>query len=157
MDKCPFCAVEIQDAAVVCEHCNRELGKSPGHHYKSLQLGTAPAIFITARPRNLIAIALIAVIAGWFRLGGGLTKFPSDMNPAQQPAAQKPAKSVHTNVSPDAVDRYNITKENGSLIEICAQARMVSAAYLRENDEINYMKWKTTEMADCKAAGTTNQ
>ena len=115
-------------------------GKSPIRRYKSLQLGTAPAIFITARPRNLIAIALMAVIAGWFRLGGSLTTLPSDVNPAPRP-----------------VDQYNITKKNGSLIEICAEARMVSAAYRRANDEANYMKWKATEIADCKAAGTTEK
>ena len=153
MEKCPFCAADIQDGADFCKHCDGELGKAPVHHYKSLQISTAPAIFITANPRNLIAIAVLAVIAGWFRLGGGLTMFPSDMNKEQQPVAQKLVDDIHKKGSPDAVHQYTITKRNGSLVEICVHARIVSAAYLRENDEANYTKWKAAETADCKAAG----
>ena len=29
MKKCPFCAEDIQNAAIVCKHCKRELAASP--------------------------------------------------------------------------------------------------------------------------------
>lgn len=63
--------------------------------------------------------------------------------------------TIHAKVANDAVEQYNITKKQGDKVQICAQAGIVSAAYMQAKDEPKYNEWKAVEKADCKAAGIT--
>lgn len=60
---------------------------------------------------------------------------------------------IHTQVSDDAVEQYDIAKKQGDAIQTCVQAGLVSAAYLQAKDEVKYNEWKAVEEQDCKAAG----
>jgi hypothetical protein len=62
-------------------------------------------------------------------------------------------KDIHAKVATDAVAQYGIAKRGGDAMQTCVQAGLVAAAYLQAKDEASYNTWKTTEKADCAAAG----
>ena len=87
---------------------------------------------------NVVRVLIGAAICGatlWFFLGGGL----------------------EGKVADDAVKEYEIAKRNGTKMDVCVQAGLVTAAYLQAKDEDKYREWKATEKADCTAAGLPSE
>jgi len=78
----------------------------------------------------------------WFFFGGGL----------EQQAAQS-MQDITTQVARDAEEQYRIAAQSGSAMDRCVQAGLVSAAHLQSKDDAGYARWKSTEAADCAAAG----
>lgn len=90
------------------------------------------------------AIIGLAVAIGiiWYLFGGGLEK-----------QAGTDLQVIQNQVADDSVKQYQIAKRNGSPIDACVQAGLVTAAYLQAKDEPNYQRWKEVEKADCERAG----
>jgi len=91
------------------------------------------------RPKLLSGLAslIVMIILAWYFFGGGLDK-----------QVDTEMKNIYIQVANDSIDQYKIAKRNGSNMDACVQAEMVTAAILQMKDEENYKKWKKIEDAD---------
>lgn len=60
---------------------------------------------------------------------------------------------INDQVTQDAMKQYEIVKRNGTPIEACVHAGIVSAALVQAHDEEGFRRWKDTEKSDCRKAG----
>jgi hypothetical protein len=98
----------------------------------------------TQRQKAAQGLISLIVLVGlvWFFFGGGL-----------EHKAASDTQNIENQVASDAVKQYEIAERNGTKIDVCVQAGMVSAAYLQAKDENNYRNAKARENVDCAAAG----
>jgi hypothetical protein len=52
----------------------------------------------------------------------------------------------------DQIKKFQMAGQGGNVMEICARAEIIAAAFLQANDELNYKHWKEVERVDCQVA-----
>lgn len=61
MKNCPYCAEQVQDAAVVCKHCGKKIASA----------SAVARVTPTPGPGRYARVAMLAVVAGVLLIGGG--------------------------------------------------------------------------------------
>lgn len=126
LTKCGACGAAMSKKAAACPACGHP--NETANHLSGMQV--------------LGGLALAAAAIWWMANRDAGTGLPA-------------AVSISGQVARDAVKEYEIAKRGNDPATVCAQASIVTAAYLQANMEAEFKRWQEIEQVDCRAAGVS--
>lgn len=129
MKTCPYCAEEIQDLAVVCKHCGRDL---VAVHGPAHPVAVSPGTSVKKRKRPsclLVGCAGLIALGGIGYLGGKLMELGQRANRTVAPARDPSDGKSILYALEDSVDVHSAPSEQAPVVRTLALAdRVVSVA-----------------------------